>query len=1734
MLTPPQLPAHLPPGLGNDVEHILASIPPPRLPPVFDRNCLVIIGKPGCGKTTLAKRIANAMSLQLVNPEFILENVLTTAAALSAENEGEEGADHNDEAGSDENPEGNPPPEPEELTLEEEVLRTLKSGKEISSDLVLKFIEQAANSDDALYKGYVLDGLPHTGPHPKPQAPASEPLKKPGSSGHHRKHHSTAQKETSGASNPVYADLDLLKSLVKSNEKGFRYILVNLSIDENDLIDRREHQWLDPKTGAVYPGPQVSYSHRRRAEGWTDGSPDAEALREEDEEEESWAFDINMEDDGAKLEASKLNEEGGEGEEGDQEEGGQEDAEGKAEQANGRIGSAKRAAQRLKRKLAGEPKKIRLENKATWPILPKEVLTRLIRRREDTYDEIVKEVNEYISLESQISELTAQLFDHMAIVNIDATQHPDTIARNVIERLQAMGVATFLKPVVARRLQVAERALRGVPEADVVNYLSTFDLDDGEPNRELSMWGRYCPVRHYEENTLTQAPMAFPVTYRGQIYFLDNEDCANRFISNPDRFLSKPPRIPSLTVCILGGPFTGKTTQSSLLAKVYGLRLLSVDDILDQWSMDPDQAQLLRKNPIYAQIVKRCKAGRSVSPELMVDVLKYVLEEGNKENTEDKPEQGWVLDGFPRTLDQASAMIAAGIIPQYAMVLTNDINDEIVRMRLKFHQANSRTGLVWNERTKNDKPASPPQISVPTTPGQASGANTYTRTTPYTQPAKPSSAGFRNIQPTPPVTAPPPQNSSRPISGRPSIARESAVKELNQEPAHLVEPVLRSPYAMPPIPIAMYPFFDNLYNGFREEFQPILKLIQENSSMILNIAADQAIPTVLSMIQTMVDPFLPKAKALSGKEVAELPAQFEFGFTKDFCPFALRQANILQKGDSTIVAKYESRIYYFSSDEARMAFLIEPHNFVNFRSPMNVPPPRLFFLGPSGSGKTTLMQSLVGWDVPSLTFKTLVEEYCKIVDEDEREEIEYMMRENAGVLSPLIVQDLATFLFQKEPYASKGFLLEGFPRTKVEAEVLIKHNLFVDAFINISVEPDVAAKRIVKDLQNAVKAAKENVLNALKNFGEDHPNTLEARNAEAEALKRFSRPADEILEELIDTAEKENMRVSEVVSSVEGNWTVPVIELDGGKCIRPRKSTFSNAIRIEKSDAEVLLRLGIKSYSSFGQYCPVSMAKTETSLTRQIGNKPIIYGDHIYFLKNEANCKDFLENTLEFVSQPAPKPIVRPKVCVIGRPKSGKTTLSLRACADLELIPLTLPRIIESLLSKGEHSNLSKKIHTVLAQGLTLPDELKVDALLRVTSRGICQAKGWILDDFPHNLSVAESLEKRGFIPHLIIQLDIMDSSMIKRALEDFKESAKKGIPDLNFEPVIRDWDDYYRGQVSSLQNFYDRRYANWVTLDASKSKWSLKTALKSFLEGGTTRRQNYVDLRTKGRAAPVGNIGLSLSHLSRQMGKFGDYCPVNLLDRGELVKGPMDTTFTAEYQNRYYRMADAEALNAFLESPEKYILGPDLPESLPERRPMSILSFPRQLELQGFCPVTYFDGPQGQSFGSMVTGRMDMIVEYENKLYAMTNEEKLLRFMRTPWVFINLELPKKLPPKLAPIPIGTLPLIGYLEQTVARTLSESLCAVGSARPKYPYFDLKRSACEYLALYLKANNVRSKEWVRQSFKSKLSNFRNGCDLLMDLTKILNSTSGSFVPLDHRDSDIDRKLNMLIELRAKSK
>ncbi len=150
----------------------------------------------------------------------------------------------------------------------------------------------------------------------------------------------------------------------------------------------------------------------------------------------------------------------------------------------------------------------------------------------------------------------------------------------------------------------------------------------------------------------------------------------------------------------------------------------------------------------------------------------------------------------------------------------------------------------------------------------------------------------------------------------------------------------------------------------------------------------------------------------------------------------------------------------------------------------------------------------------------------------------------------------------------------------------------------------------------------------------------------------------------------------------------------------------------------------------------------------------------------------------------------------------------------------------------------------------------------------------------------------------------------------------------------------------------------------------------------------------------------------------------------------------------------------------------------------------------------------------------------------------------------MNQALPKKLPPPLAPINVPTLPIVGYLEQSVSTSLQEALGALGRFKPKYPYKSLPSSASVYLGLYLKcmfsfllcnkpytytyanvsAKNPKAKEWTRSKFENRLSSFKKDCELMKTVADRLKLCGEDFVKPEERPEGLDSGLERLKDLR----
>ena len=88
-----------------------------------------------------------------------------------------------------------------------------------------------------------------------------------------------------------------------------------------------------------------------------------------------------------------------------------------------------------------------------------------------------------------------------------------------------------------------------------------------------------------------------------------------------------------------------------------------------------------------------------------------------------------------------------------------------------------------------------------------------------------------------------------------------------------------------------------------------------------------------------------------------------------------------------------------------------------------------------------------------------------------------------------------------------------------------------------------------------------------------------------------------------------------------------------------------------------------------------------------------------------------------------------------------------------------------------------------------------------------------------------------------------------------------------------------------------------------------------------------------------------------------------------------------------------------------------------------------------------------------------------------MLDSSALEKFMKKPEAYSKLKLPHKLPPSGAKkMDVFSLPMTGFLEQTVAELVKKSLNEVGNYKPKFPFLSPTRSSLLFVAYYMKGNH----------------------------------------------------------------
>jgi adenylate kinase len=138
-----------------------------------------------------------------------------------------------------------------------------------------------------------------------------------------------------------------------------------------------------------------------------------------------------------------------------------------------------------------------------------------------------------------------------------------------------------------------------------------------------------------------------------------------------------------MRLILLGAPGAGKGTQANLIKEKFNIPQISTGDML--------RAAVKAGTPLGLAAKKVMDEGKLVSDEIIINLVKERIKEADCVN-------GFLFDGFPRTIPQAQAMKDAGIRIDYVVEIDVDDSEIVKRMSgRRVHLPSGRTyHVVFN------------------------------------------------------------------------------------------------------------------------------------------------------------------------------------------------------------------------------------------------------------------------------------------------------------------------------------------------------------------------------------------------------------------------------------------------------------------------------------------------------------------------------------------------------------------------------------------------------------------------------------------------------------------------------------------------------------------------------------------------------------------------------------------------------------------------------------------------------------------------------------------------------------------------------------------------------------------------------------------------------------------------------------------------------------------------------
>lgn len=585
----------------------------------------------------------------------------------------------------------------------------------------------------------------------------------------------------------------------------------------------------------------------------------------------------------------------------------------------------------------------------------------------------------------------------------------------------------------------------------------------------------------------------------------------------------------------------------------------------------------------------------------------------------------------------------------------------------------------------------------------------------------------------------------------------------------------------------------------------------------------------------------------------------------------------------------------------------------------------------------------------------------------------------------------------------------------------------------------------------------------------------------------FEPPSDDMIEMYLNAektrlaamrkfAEKSNIPWR-TVSSLTTDFRSALLQTDiTGDC-----DAFETTYDVDLKTAEDMLRAGEVHLSRFGRWCPVRFGSTQTRFHPDLEDghvQPMVHRKYVYYVSEE-NRNEFARRPLQYALRPATTPLMPSfplKIAVVGPPGSGKSRCARNLCDRYGLQLIRIEDVVDEYLKAYRWTDMAKIAIGTLRRGCALSEEAVAEAVTTATFGSRAVVHGFVIDGYPVTEKQFKLVDRAGIMLHAVFVLDGRPEGSnydAHTAMSRFRLDA---------------WNTAFPGLP-----WISARYGNatgCAAADIGLMSATLSACVRSVLAYRTDvchgRPCRLVDMPLTGREFQYG------------LSAFLDLCPVCQVDSGLLVRSRDAATmrrFAVQYQSYLYCTCGPDHEATFVGQPDRYVgAAPTSPNPHPVPTTDGKLSRNPYYRSKLLCESCVVCALSCLWYPVYKHGRPDLMIAYGNRTFAFCSPRCLKAFSQRPSLYSEYIMcisgPEHQPSALQRQPwdaaqLDGLPVLGYLEQTLAARVSSAVVGLTAVKPVYPGLSATVTAMVYLGLYVGMNGGTDEhvvEYYRDAFK----------------------------------------------------